>query len=417
MPKYNIKYLVKSILPNRLLFYVRRARSLTSAWNYWSAYVFKDGRANPPAALTFELTYRCNLKCRMCPQATDLLNPESVLREQMKENKELSTEEVINVIDQAGAMGVKRITITGGEPFVRRDIMEILSAVKRNRMACYIISNGGLMSERYAMEIVKIGVDKITFSLDGPEDIHNDIRQNSHQFQDLLNAIRSLQAEKKAQRRNIPDLTLNMTVSAMNAGRLSEMVEIATQEKVNLNYGFLFYTSKEMEQRTRKVYQATGGKMEDQDVLMSLRTVDVNVLTKDIKKAEKKAAMMHVKINFQPYIKEPEDLYCRFYDDNHAYVNTCFYPWFATRINPYGDVYPCQMNVKSGNVREKKLPDIWNNDIYIRFRKELRSVGIWPKCAKCCALNDKLWDRLPKMHWYWDKKQPSKILHRFFRNA
>jgi len=402
--KYNLKYMAKSAMPNWLLYYVRGVRSLVSSWTYWSAYVFKNGRANPPLAIAIEVTYRCNLTCAMCPQAIDLKNPESVLKAQMKENDELKTGEIISVINQAMEIGVKRITVTGGEAFIRRDIMDILAAIKNNHMVCYVISNGGVMKKDQAKEIVKMGVDKVTFSLDGPEEIHNMIRQNKNQFQDLLDAVKMLQIEKKAQNKNVPDLTLSTTLSALNAHRISELVEIAAKEKANINFGFLFYTTKEMEDRTNEMFPPTGGKVEDQDIPMHIRSVDVNVLSKEIENAKNMAKRLGVKINIQPYITAPEDLHNRFYNDRHSYVHHCFYPWYAMRINPYGDVYPCQMNIGMGNVREHPLRELWNNDTYIKFRQELRRVGIWPKCAKCCVLNNKLWDRLPKMRWYWNKK-------------
>jgi radical SAM protein with 4Fe4S-binding SPASM domain len=261
------------------------------------------------------------------------------------------------------------------------------------------------MNAEYASAIVKIGIDKITFSLDGPEDIHNEIRQSKTQFQDLLNAVRSIQSEKKRQRSNVPDLTLNTTISSLNSERLNEIVDIAANEKVSVNYGYVFYTTAEMEAKTRKDFPATGGKIEDQDIPMSLRQVDVNALSLEIEQIEAKAASLGVKINIQPNLKSPEELNSRFYDDESAYVHHCYYPWFAMRINPYGEVYPCQMNVSMGNMKRDSLVDVWNNAAYVSFRKSLRKVGIWPKCTKCCALSNKLWDRLPRLRWYWDRDQ------------
>ena len=112
---------------------------------------------------------------------------------------------------------------------------------------------------------------------------------------------------------------------------------------------------------------------------------------------------MNVNMNIQPYLKEPQELHEHFFNDEHAYVNHCFHPWHSMRINPYGEVYPCPMNVLMGHVRENKISDIWNNNNYINFRRELRSVGIWPKCTKCCVLTNKLNDKLPLLRWYWDK--------------
>ncbi len=402
MARYKLKYLLKSALPTWAMPYARAVRSIAAAWSYWSAYVFMDGRARPPAALTMELTYRCNLRCNMCPQAIDLGNPESVLKAQMKENRELRTEEIIDVIEQAARLGVKRVTVTGGEPFLRKDIMDILYAVKRNRMTCNIISNGGLFKEGYAEKVVAMGVDKIIFSLDGPEEVHNNIRNSKNLFNTLLDTVRNIQAEKVRQKCNVPDITFNTTISALNAGRLSELVPIAAREGVNLNYGFLFYATREMEEQSRSTVPATGGKVEDQDIPMSIRGVDVDLLAEDITQTEDAASRLGIKINIQPYIKTREELRDRFYNDAAAYVHHCFYPWYAMRVNPYGDVYPCQMNVLIGNVRNCKLGALWNNDIYVRFRKELRRVGIWPKCTKCCVLINKLHDRLPQMRWYWN---------------
>jgi radical SAM protein with 4Fe4S-binding SPASM domain len=412
--------MIRSILPYWAKPYARLALSFVNGWNYWPSYVFKDGKANPPTTITLEVTYRCNLKCIMCPQSIDLQKPDSILRAQMKENMELTTEEIISIIGQAAAMGVKRFIVTGGEAFLRRDIIEILSAVKENHMTCWIISNGGLMKEGYAKDLVSMGVDRITFSLDGPADIHNKMRQNKHQFHDLLNAVRLIQAEKQNQKRDLPELTFNMTVTAHNAGRMSDLVEIAAQEKVSVNYGYLFYSSKDMEQKTREMYMTTGNmytttgiEIEDHNVPMSTRMVDVDLLLKEIEKTEKLADRMQVKINIEPHIKERTDLHNYFYSDEYAYTHHCFYPWFAMRINPYGNVYPCLMSVYTGNLRNNQLKEIWNNEAYVDFRKALRRVGIWPKCTKCCMLNNnynnRLWNKLPKMRWYWDKNGGGKI--------
>ena len=399
--KSSLKYRIKSIIPNNALLYLRRMKALAEAMHYWQPYVFKNGKANHPTSLVLELTYRCNLKCRMCPQAIDFQNPESVMRAQMLENRELATDDIIKVVKQAATIGTKNMTVTGGEPFIRKDILEIVSTIKSKKISCYLITNGDLITAAYSEELVKIGVDKIIFSLDGPEDIHNKIRRNNKQFQNVINSIKSIQKDKKLTKSNVPDLTLNMTVNALNADRMNEVIDIAAREKVNVNYGYVFYTAKKMKEKTIELYPPTGGKFEDQDIPMELRKVDVNMLAKEIENTREKAKKMGVKINIQPYITSPDGLFKRFYDDEHAYVRTCFYPWYAMRINPYGDVYPCQMNIKIGNIREKTLIELWNNETYLKFRKDLRNVGIWPQCTKCCALNNKLWDRLPKMRWYW----------------
>jgi radical SAM protein with 4Fe4S-binding SPASM domain len=79
----------------------------------------------------------------------------------------------------------------------------------------------------------------------------------------------------------------------------------------------------------------------------------------------------------------------------HSYVETCFYPWKAARVNPYGDVYSCSIDVAFGNIRQAPFSQLWNGEAYQVFRRTLKQQGIFPKCTKCCALSDRLWDQLP----------------------
>ena len=399
------KYFIKKISPIWVLSYFRKIRDLPSIYNYWFPFVFKDGYANFPKSITFELTYRCNLKCVMCPQALDLKKENSILKNQMKENTELNLKEIESIINEARIMKVQNIILTGGEPFIRKDINYIIQSIKNNKLTCNIITNGGLITEKNVDLIVDLGVDRITFSLDGPEDIHNLIRKNKRLFQDIINIIRIINNTKKRRKKFIPDISLNMTVSSLNAHRLNELIDIAYNEKVNVSYGYVFYTSKEMKEKTIALSPPTGGKIEDQDIPVEIKAVNTDILYEEILKTEKKAKKLGVKIDIQPPIKNRKELQERFYNDDYSFVNNCYYPWYAMRINPYGDVYPCSMNRRIGNIREQKLSYLWNNDQYVKFRKDLRNVGIWPQCTKCCALNNKLWDQLPKFRWYWEDKK------------
>ena len=107
-----------------------------------------------------------------------------------------------------------------------------------------------------------------------------------------------------------------------------------------------------------------------------------------------KAKDYGILLNFQPYLAG-QDIVRRFHDDTYAYVNKCFYPWYAFRVNPYGDVYPCSMDILIGNIKEQSIKTLWNNEKYVSFRKALMKKGIFPRCTKCCVLNNTLWSYLP----------------------
>lgn len=109
--------------------------------------------------LHIELTGRCNLKCSYCFQS-GWNTPE-------KTKKELGTEEVKDLIRQGKKFGCKVVTITGGEPFVRPDIWEILDFCKELKVE--ILTNSEMLG---VSEIINIGekypqVQVVKISIDG----------------------------------------------------------------------------------------------------------------------------------------------------------------------------------------------------------------------------------------------------------
>lgn len=407
---------------------LRMANSFAQAYQYWVPYnLYEDGRAWAPTELTLDITYICNLKCEMCPQAIDFeKKPESNLLKQYKSRKELTTEQIFALMDDAAAYGVKSVTITGGEPFLRKDMILIIERVKSLGMECQLLTNGMLIKPEQAARMVELGVEKITISVDGPEHIHNTIRKHKSSFQKLIETVKIIQAEKKKQGKNLPYLAFSNTISGSNAEHLSELMDAAGPYGVNVNFGYLYYVSPEMEAKTAKILgmaedQSTGcgssagaslpiepvgakpGKFmkleqvkgEDQNMPSFLKQIDPDVIGRQVKAVKQKSREYGIKANFNPDIT-PAEVKRRYEDDYEAYVTKCFYPWQHARVNPYGDVYACgPISIGMGNVTEQPLSLIWNNEKFRQFRKTLRSRRLLPKCAKCCALNNKSWRYLP----------------------
>ena len=74
---------------------------------------------------------------------------------------------------------------------------------------------------------------------------------------------------------------------------------------------------------------------------------------------------------------------------NTFHYEKCTMPWFETVILGNGDVVTCRdySDVVAGNIKEQKLSEIWNNDIYRKFRLLLKEKGgLLPVCARCCGL-------------------------------
>ena len=88
--------------------------------------------------LNLTITGQCNMKCKHCGAVDCMVS---------KEKRELTTEEYISVINQAVELGCRNIIIAGGEPFLRKDIFDILKFADSRNIVCSILINGLLINE------------------------------------------------------------------------------------------------------------------------------------------------------------------------------------------------------------------------------------------------------------------------------
>jgi radical SAM protein with 4Fe4S-binding SPASM domain len=182
---------------------------------------------------------------------------------------------------------------------------------------------------------------------------------------------------------------------------MTELVDVAGQQRVNLNFGYLYYVTEKMEAQTSRILQnileVDQVKGEDQNVPDFLKKIDPEVISDQISEVREKEHRYGIKVNFTPNLT-PDEVRRRYEDDTNAYANKCFYAWYHARVNPYGDLYACgPISLSMGNVTEQPLSEIWNNETYRAFRKALKRHQLFPKCTKCCALNSKLWTHLPAL--------------------
>ncbi len=103
----------------------------------------------------FELTYGCNFYCRHCyvPQGY------------RKRKGELKRKEIFSILEQLKDIGCFYLGFTGGEPFIREDIMDILWYAKRKGFEIIIYTNGSLIDEKIADELVALRPNKVDITI------------------------------------------------------------------------------------------------------------------------------------------------------------------------------------------------------------------------------------------------------------
>ncbi len=124
--------------------------------NFWQCLHKSAKDKGFPLRVMFELTYRCNFYCPHCYVPRSYRN-----------YKELKTKEVFSILDQLADIGCFYLGFTGGEPFIREDILDILWYAKRLGFEIIIYTNGFLIDEGIAKELSLLRPNKVDITIPG----------------------------------------------------------------------------------------------------------------------------------------------------------------------------------------------------------------------------------------------------------
>src|SRR4249920_2102585 len=118
-----------------------------------------------PIYAVWEITLACDLACRHCGSRAGRARPD-----------ELSTEACLDLVEQMAALGVREVTLIGGEAYLREDWLEIVRAIVAHGMTPTMTSGGrGIDAER-AAKAAQAGLAGVSISLDGLEQTHDRLR-------------------------------------------------------------------------------------------------------------------------------------------------------------------------------------------------------------------------------------------------
>ena len=167
-----------------------------------------------PRSVDLEITPRCNLRCRYCYFFD---NPEVTYQE-------LPTEEWLQFIDELGQCAVMDICLAGGEPFIREDLRELITAIVKNQMRFTLLSNGTLINDNIAEFIAKTGrCDSVQVSIDGSCAEVHETGRGKRSFDKAVRGIKILQ------KHSVP-LTVRMTIHRHNIHDLENTARFLLDE-------------------------------------------------------------------------------------------------------------------------------------------------------------------------------------------
>jgi heme b synthase len=164
-----------------------------------------------PRLIAWELTRSCNLDCVHCRAAASRGPYEG----------ELTREEIFRILEEITEVGHPVIILTGGEPLLREDLIDIAKRANELGLKPVLATNGTLLTEELALELKNAGIARVSISLDGADaKAHDSFRKMPGAFE---GALRGIEVLKKV---GLP-FQINTTITAVNAEELPKVHELA----------------------------------------------------------------------------------------------------------------------------------------------------------------------------------------------
>jgi pyrroloquinoline quinone biosynthesis protein E len=304
----------------------------------------------PPLGMLAELTYRCPLQCPYCSNPLVL----------SKAAGELSTEEWLRVFDEAAALGVLQVHLSGGEPALRPDLESFVERLSAHGIYTNLITAGVSMNAERLKRLADLGLDHVQLSV---QSIKAPLADRITNFKDSL-------AKKRAFAGWVRDAGLPLTINAvMHRENITETAEVI---QFALDAG-----AERIEIANTQYY---GWAAVNRAALMP--SYEDCLAQADIVTAARDMLLGRMNIDYVP-----TDYYAR-------YPKPCMGGWASDILNvtPTGKVLPCHAaetlagaGIQFDTVRDRPLAEIWyRSDSFNRFR----GTEWMPELCRSCERRD-----------------------------
>ncbi len=167
-----------------------------------------------PVYVQVAVTKRCNLRCKMCS-----------IMESWKNQKEMSLDELENVALVLRRLNAGVVVLTGGEPFLRSDLPDIIRIFTKKGLSTRLQTNGTLCSEDGISDALRAGLDDVSISLDSliPEK-QDSLTGVPGSWEKIMDSV-SLFSELMPRRGSMP--VINSVLSPFNIKEIKNIVDFS----------------------------------------------------------------------------------------------------------------------------------------------------------------------------------------------
>jgi radical SAM protein with 4Fe4S-binding SPASM domain len=336
-----------------------------------------------PYVISWNLTYRCNLACEHC--YLDAGGTPLVGTENFADRSELGTEECFRVIDEIASFAPECLTIlTGGEPLLRRDILEIVQRAAERGLWVVVGTNGVRITENVGRRLAEAGARGLSLSLDALDpDRHDRFRRVRGAWQNTVEGAQILN-------RNGLPFIVQTTAGSHNLGDLEAIADFAYERLAAKVWNLYFLVPTGRGQFVSDITPA-----QYDDVLASLYRIQRKYDRRMLVNA--KCAPHYIKTVLEKSSRPGSDT-----GEGSITANDDAVQWPGQSpirtysggaggcpagthymgIRPNGDVTPCPyLPVFAGSLRNASLADLWTSSgLFTDIRKRTSLGG---RCGEC----------------------------------
>jgi radical SAM protein with 4Fe4S-binding SPASM domain len=317
-----------------------------------------------PFLIVWNYTKACNLSCVHCYE--DARKPAK---------DELTTKEVLKLIDKMGKMGVAYVALSGGEPLLRKDFFKAAKRMKENEIAFSVATNGTLLTKENVRKLKENDCRYIQISLDGASpETHNRFR-GKNSFEKTIEGIKNSVAS---------GITVGIAtcITHHNYKEVPKIIDLADKlgVKIWMNYNFvptgrgkeIINTDLTPEQREEMLTMLS---KETRNRRINLLSTAPQYGRASIQCEGSFSSLTH----FDTFSQREGGEKIKFLAD---FIGGCGAGRLYCALEPNGDITPCVfIPIKLGNVRKNDLGEVWRNHpilLKIRDRK-----SFWGHCREC----------------------------------
>jgi radical SAM protein with 4Fe4S-binding SPASM domain len=317
-------------------------------------------RAYKPLYVKIKLVYGCNLRCEMCNHWRE------------RREKPLPIGEFITLLDELASLGCRKVHFSGGEPFLRLRLIELIEHTVELGMRATLTTNGTLIDKELAKRLVQSGLRGVNISIDSPvRKVHDRVRGVDGAWKKACKSVRYM---RRYAHKGKVTVRINTVVSRSNYHTLVGIPDLADElgadalnligvddhcgEQLTLNRTHIETYNREIAPQVAKRALSLGLIDEEAQAYPFGRTP---------------AAIKRARRGEYAY-----GWYDRF---------PCFAPWTHSLVDYNGQVYVCCMTRERiqplGDLRLNTFNEIWADEPYHRIRQMM-----FPPELKACRSCD-----------------------------